>query len=89
MIKIKTGDLIEAAVSGEVDTIMVGCNCFSTWGAGINLALKKKFPEMFDVDRFDSRNPYQKIGNFCVKYGTPHFFGLYTQYDYGSDYRRF
>lgn len=93
MVKVKKGCVINAAKSGEIDVLMVGCNCFSTWGSGINKSLLNHgFTGAFLADRNDSRLPHQKIGGYFVykvETAGPIVVGLYTQYDYGTSYRRF
>lgn len=87
--KIKKGCLIEAAKSGEVNLIMLGCNCFSTWGSGLNKQAKSAFPAAFAADRDDYRQPWEKIGSYSYySYGHLKVVNLYTQYDYGTDFRR-
>lgn len=40
-----TGDLLDLAEQGHFDVILHGCNCQCTMGAGIALAIKRRFPE--------------------------------------------
>jgi O-acetyl-ADP-ribose deacetylase (regulator of RNase III) len=88
--KIKKGCLIEAAKGGEVNLIMLGCNCFSTWGSGLNKQAKMAFPEAFAADKDDYRAPSEKIGSYSYySYENLIVINLYTQYDYGTDFRRF
>ncbi len=84
------GDLVEAAKNGKVDYVLHGCNCFSTWGAGIALKLKMAFPAAYAADRDDYRSPIEKIGSYSSsRTDDLTIVNLYTQYDYGTRERKF
>ncbi len=44
------GNLLTLARQGKFDVIVHGCNCFHTFGAGIALQIKKKYPEAYIAD---------------------------------------
>ena len=56
------GDLIKLALAGEFDTIIHGCNCQCTMGAGIARTMKVVFPEAFEADRATARAEHSKLG---------------------------
>lgn len=61
------GDLIELALNGEFDVISHGCNCLSTMGAGIAVAMKNTF----GCDKFEMETwgrTIEKLG--CIDYQT-------------------
>jgi O-acetyl-ADP-ribose deacetylase (regulator of RNase III) len=86
MVQIVKGDLIKLAVAGEFDVILHGCNCFSTWGAGIAKQMKRVFPEAYKVDMKTEYGDKSKLGTYTLfKY--PMGFTVvncYTQYHYSS-----
>lgn len=89
MKKVK-GDLVEAAKNGEVDYVLHGCNCFSTWGAGIALKLKIAFPAAYAADKDDYRSPIEKIGSYSSsRTDDLTIVNLYTQFDIGTGCRKF
>ena len=86
------GDLVKAAVDGEINFLVHGCNCFSTWGAGIAKQIKAQFPKAYEIDRDDYREPYEKIGSYSstiIKETGLRIINLYTQFDYGTNGRKF
>lgn len=84
------GDLVEAAKNGEVDYLLHGCNCFSTWGAGIALKLKIAFPDAYAADKYDYRSPIEKIGSYSsFRTNDLTIVNLYTQFDIGTTCRKF
>lgn len=92
MIHTKNKCIIQAARDREIDYMIVGCNCFSTWGAGLNKSLKKEFPTAYAADVNDWKEPWEKIGSYTYSYQEEcdcYIINAYTQYDYGTDYRRF
>ena len=56
------GDLIELALDGVFDTIIHGCNCQCTMGAGIALAIKQIFPQAYAADRATGSIDRAKLG---------------------------
>lgn len=86
MLTYRCGNVIEAAVK-EADFLLHGCNCQSTWGAGIAKSLKDAFPNAYMADKKDYRQPHEKIGSYShhkTKNGLV-IINLYTQYDFGRD----
>ena len=81
MLKYKKGDLIEAAKSGEVNTIAHQCNCFNNMGAGIAPQIKKAFPEAWLADNATEKGDKGKFGrlSYAVS-GNVLIFNLYGQY---------
>lgn len=91
MIIYETGDIVELAKEGKFNFIIQGCNCQSTWGSGLARSLREAFPDAFLVDKKDKRLPFDKIGDFSY-WRSPNqkltIINAYTQFDYGTDYRR-
>lgn len=56
------GDLVNMAKNGQFDLITHGCNCKKTFGAGIALTIKKKFPLAYVTDIESS----SKLGNISI-----------------------
>lgn len=82
--KYKKGDLIKAALDGEVDVIAHQCNCFNNMGAGIAPQIAKAFWKAEDVDSRSKKGDTSKLGDFTV--AIQHnviIFNLYGQYRYG------
>jgi len=89
MITYQTGDIIELARKGEFSHIIHGANCQSTMNSGIAKQLRAAFPEVYEADKTDKRKPYEKIGDFSYcKVGKLVIINAYTQFDYGTNYRR-
>lgn len=91
MLDIKKGCLIKAAQEGEMHFLLHGCNCFSTMGAGVARAISDTWPEVAEYDKKDYRKPFERIGDYLSYRVTDKLcvVNLYTQYDFGTDYRRF
>jgi O-acetyl-ADP-ribose deacetylase (regulator of RNase III) len=49
--KIVYGDLLDLAERGRFDIVVHGCNCRHVMGAGIALQIKKRWPEVYEIDR--------------------------------------
>lgn len=64
MLKYKVGDLLEAAVAGEVNVIAHGCNCYCTMGNGIAPEIKKRFPAAYAMDLGTVKGDPKKLGTF-------------------------
>ena len=88
---VKTGDLVKAALNGDVDAIGHCCHCFNTMNSGIARQIAKTFPSASQVDNGTIRGNKNKLGSFslakckvkndkeiCV-------FNLYGQYYYNRD----
>lgn len=90
MLKFKNGCLVKAAEEGEMDFLLHGCNCFSTMGAGVAKSVSCVWPEASQVDKKDYRKPYERIGDYSYcRADKLCIVNLYTQYDFGIEYRRF
>jgi O-acetyl-ADP-ribose deacetylase (regulator of RNase III) len=91
MLTIKKGCLIEAALNHEIDILCHGANCFSVMGAGVAKLVRDYFPGAYEADKKDYRQPHEKIGDYSHHRHSPELLimNLYTQYDFGTDYRRF
>lgn len=57
-----TGDLLALAEQGHFDVIIHGCNCQCTMGAGIALAIKRRFPEAYEADLATQKGDRNKLG---------------------------
>lgn len=81
------GDLLELAEEGNFDIIAHGCNCQTVMGAGIALAIKNKWPEVFDADKYNPLMPTLRLGNIDFVHISSRFIvcNMYTQYNPGSD----
>ena len=49
--KIRKGNLLDLAESGDYDYIMHGCNCFHAMGSGIAGSIAWRYPIVAEVDR--------------------------------------
>jgi O-acetyl-ADP-ribose deacetylase (regulator of RNase III) len=84
VIKYKKGDLIKAALSGEVDVIMHQCNCFNTMGSGIAPKIAKAFPGAYAIDQSTEKGDEGKLGTYTVSHENPvcSVVNLYGQYGF-------
>lgn len=62
MITEKVGNLLEA----PVDVLVQQCNLFHTFGAGIALQIKKKFPEAYEADLKTPYGDVNKLGTYSI-----------------------
>jgi O-acetyl-ADP-ribose deacetylase (regulator of RNase III) len=86
MLKYKVGDLIQAAVDGEVNVIAHCANCFNTMKSGIAPQIVKMFPEAGEVDQETVKGDITKFGSATAAYDEFHnvlVVNLYGQYNYG------
>ena len=91
MIVYRSGDIVELARKGEFSHVIHGANCVSTMNSGVAKQIKQVFPGAYDVDKNDKRTPLEKIGDFSYWRSEDKkltIINAYTQYDYGTDYRR-
>ena len=74
----------------DCNVIAHGCNCFCVMGAGVALALKKKWPAIHLADKATVAGNASKLGTFsrCVV-DDKVVYNLYTQYFYGRGKRHF
>jgi hypothetical protein len=64
---IQKGNLLDAAVAGDIPTIMHGCNCFHAMGSGIAGELAKRFPQVPKIDQNYSLKGYVgKLGTYSL-----------------------
>lgn len=88
MLKYKVGDLIKAAVDGEVNVIAHCANCFNTMKSGIAPQIVKMFPEAGEVDNETLKGDKGKLGSATACYDEFHnvtVVNLYGQYHYGRE----
>lgn len=88
MLKYKVGDLIQAAVDGEVNVIAHCANCFNTMKSGIAPQIVKMFPEAGEVDQSTVKGDRSKLGHASAAYDEDHnvlVVNLYGQYYYGRE----
>ncbi len=83
MVKIIESDIFDA----PIDVVIHQTNCFTTMGSGIALALKNKFPEIYEADQATKRGDINKLGTYTT-IGVKHerikyVVNLYSQYRYG------
>ena len=87
MLKVKSGDLINAAKRGEVDVIAHCCNCMCNMGAGIAPKIKEAFPYAYEADLATKAGDQSKLGDFSLGEpkdpARPLVYNLYGQYRYG------
>lgn len=75
-----------------------GCNCFNTMGSGVAAALRRAFPEVYEVDCLTKRGDRTKLGKYSyavIDRGIPtdetkpvFVLNLYTQYNFGNEVRQ-
>lgn len=82
-LKYKKGCLVQAALNGEVNTIGHGCNCFTTFGAGIAKLIKTTFPAAYSVDRKTIKGDKKKLGTITYAHTRNILvINAYTQYTF-------
>lgn len=60
--KIINGNILDLAREGKFDLIVHGCNSEQIFGAGLALEIKNEFPEAYEADLADDREPEEKLG---------------------------
>ncbi|MEM8557748.1 MAG: macro domain-containing protein [Bacteroidota bacterium] len=60
------GDLLELALAGRFGVIVHGANCQCTMGAGIAKAIRKQFPEAYEVDLATEKGDRTKLGTIST-----------------------
>ena len=85
-LKYTKGDLVRDA-ERDFDVIGHGCNCYCTFGAGIALSVKKKYPRAYDADRATALGDRDKLGDLSVwSNNNIIILNMYTQWHYkGSE----
>lgn len=92
--KYVTGDLLARAEQGDFDIIAHGCNCYCTFGAGIALAIGRKWPEAAAADAATVPGDLGKLGTstrcaVVLPNGRPmDIVNCYTQYRFGAGPRQ-
>src|SRR5512141_2670107 len=76
-----SGDLLAAQ---DVDAIAHGCNCAGAMGKGIALAIRRRWPEMYQEYRQHCRDGKFRLGDVFVWESKPLVFNLGTQQSYRS-----
>ena len=62
----KEGDLLDLAEDGEIDVIVHQANLEHTFGAGIALAIRRRFPYAYRADLRSRFNDPAKLGSFTI-----------------------
>lgn len=88
------GDITELALQGQFRAIAHGANCFHTMGAGVALAIARRFPEALRADKATGYGDPFKLGKaswaevetFADAKNNRSFsvYNLYTQYNPGK-----
>jgi len=65
-LNIQKGNLLDAAVAGEVSIVMHGCNCFHAMGAGIAGEAARRFPQIPQRDRRTIKGDVSKLASFSL-----------------------
>jgi O-acetyl-ADP-ribose deacetylase (regulator of RNase III) len=83
------GNLLEYFRLKQFDTIIHGCNCFNTMGAGIAKQIKEQYPEAYKADLKTKKGDINKLGNcsHVILYEREYsqiIINAYTQYRYGG-----
>jgi O-acetyl-ADP-ribose deacetylase (regulator of RNase III) len=82
------GDLVDAALNGEVEAIIHGCNCWNTMSSGLAKRIRDEFYEAYQADCLTKKGDKSKLGKYsyavCQRNGRPILvINAYTQYKYG------
>jgi len=62
------GNLLDLAEQGKFDLIVHGANCQNTFGAGIALQIKNRYPEAYLADQMTQAGDEDKLGKFTQAY---------------------
>jgi O-acetyl-ADP-ribose deacetylase (regulator of RNase III) len=81
----RRGNLLDSSAP----VIAHGCNCFNVMGAGVALAIRNKYPEVYKADLETVRGDRNKLGTFTKAQVEAEpikiIYNLYTQYSMGGD----
>ncbi|MGD1524624.1 macro domain-containing protein [Vibrio harveyi] len=87
--KTVSGDAVQMLLNGEADTLIHGCNCHHTMGAGIAKQIRMAFPEAYQADLQTVKGDRKKLGTYSkaeverdgrkIK-----IINAYTQYRFGN-----
>lgn len=81
MIKHINGNLLKLADANYFDVIAHGCNCFTTFGAGLAPQIKDKYPEAYSADCATKTGDKNKLGTIThTKNTNPIVVNIYSQY---------
>ena len=81
-------------IDSQCDVIIHVCNAFCTMGAGVALALKNKWPKVYEVDLATKRGDANKFGKISVAVlddkntKTKYVINCYAQFGYGRKQRQ-
>lgn len=88
---VRGGDLLEAAKSFNlINGFAHGANCWSVMGAGIANFVRLGFPDVYQADQNDERDPGKRLGNMSYAFDRDTGvwgFNLYTQFYTGPNAR--
>ena len=78
----KKGDVIDAAMSGEYDMFMHGCNCLNIMGAAVAAQVRAKIPKLYEADQEFRISSDDRLGLFSnvTSINRTMMCNLYTQY---------
>lgn len=62
--KVVKGDIVKFMDEGLFDVVVHGCNCFCIMGAGVALALKRRWPDVLIADSVTVNLGRNKLGSF-------------------------
>ena len=62
------GNLLDLAEQGKFDLIVHGANCQNTFGAGIALQIKNRYPKAYLADQMTQAGDEDKLGKFTQAY---------------------
>lgn len=82
MITYKKGDVVKAALEGEINVLIHQCNCFNNMGKGIAPQIAKVFPHAWQMDQNTVKGDKSKLGSYTVSHANKKcsVVNLYGQY---------
>jgi O-acetyl-ADP-ribose deacetylase (regulator of RNase III) len=81
-----TGNLLDRFDEGNYHSIVHGCNCFHTMGAGIAYQIKKRYPKAYEADLKTPYGSRQKLGTYSLaKVNNSFIINGYTQFDFRNE----
>ena len=87
ILETKYRDLLDAFDANEVQTIIHGCNCFRSFGAGIAKSIKERYPKAYEADLNTGHGDKNKLGHYSYAKLSDDktIINAYTQYAYGGN----
>ena len=87
ILETKYRDLLDAFDANEVQTIIHGCNCFRSFGAGIAKSIKKRYPKAYEAYLNTGHGDKNKLGHYSYAKLSDDktIINAYTQYAYGGN----